>query len=399
MAQTRTAEIEKERDAKTAHLIEEKPSKAEERLIWIKEGKVLERISAGIGGLRVRIGGMPTGSGFALGPDYFRDDLAKGKIHFDAGLQASTRQWLRFNVAAAAPSFANGKLFWEGYAVHRDYNSLTYYGPGPDSEKKDRSTYRHEDTSFDTLIGVKPHKWVRFGTSAGYLLMNAGPGTDSRYPSTDVLFAGNPAVPGLNNQNDYLRWGTFAQFDYRDSQLGPRAGGNYSVRWDDFSDRDLKLHDFRRLDMEAQQYIPLFNKRRIFALRARTVQTFTRDGQTVPFYQQSALGGGDDLRGFRPYRFHGNTLLITNAEYRWEVFSGLDMALFADAGQVTNDRWKFAMNRMETAVGFGFRFNVRSAPFLRLDFAFSHEGFQMFVKFNGVFAQRPFGSSSAPHVF
>ena len=33
------------------------------------------------------------------------------------------------------------------------------------------------------------------------------------------------------------------------------------------------------------------------------------------------------------------------------------------------------------------------------DFAFSHEGFQMFVKFNGVFAQRPFGSSSAPHVF
>src|SRR5262249_4865221 len=160
---------------------------------------------------------------------------------------------------AAAPSFASNRLFWEAYAVHRDYNSLTYYGPGPDSEKIKRSDYRHEDTSFDSLIGVKLNKWVRFGTSAGYLMMNAGPGKDSRYASTDVVFAGNPLVPALNNQNNYRRWGTFGQLDYRDSAAGPRAGGNYTVRWDDLRDTDLKLHDFRRLDMEAQQYIPFFN--------------------------------------------------------------------------------------------------------------------------------------------
>lgn len=398
-AQTREAEIEKERTAKAAHLVEEKPNTTESRLIAIKEGKLLERISAGIGGLRVKIGGMPTGSGFALGPDYYRDDLADGKLVFDAGLQASTRHWLRFNLGLAAPSLAHGKLFWEAYAVHRDYNSLTYYGPGPDSEKKDRSTYRHEDTTFDSLIGVKPHKWVRAGLSGGYLQMNAGPGKDKRYASSEVLFGGNPLSPGFDQQPNFARWGVFGQLDYRDSALGPRSGGNYSVRYDDFRDTGLDRYDFRRIDMEAQQYIPFFNKRRVIALRARTLQSLTRSGQVVPFYQQASLGGADDLRGFRPYRFHDNNMMVANVEYRWEVFSGLDMAIFGDAGQVNHERWKITMKDMETSVGFGFRFNVRNSPFLRLDVGFSHEGFQVFLKFNGIFMQRPWGSSNAPQVF
>jgi outer membrane protein assembly factor BamA len=398
-AQTRTAEIEKERDAKASHLVEEKPSKTELRLIDLKESKLLERTGAGIGGLRVKIGGMPTGSGFALGPEYYRDDLAKGKLILDAGLQASTRRWLRFSVSLAAPSLAGDKLFWEAYAVHRDYNSLTYYGPGPDSEKIDRSTYRHEDTSFDTLLGFKPHRWLRAGFSGGYLMMNAGPGKDKRYASSEILFASNPLSPGFDRQPNFARWGTFAQLDYRDSNLGARSGGNYSIRYDDFRDQDFDRFGFRRIDMEAQQYIPFFNKRRVIALRARTVQSFARNGRTVPFYQQASLGGGDDLRGFRPYRFHDNNMNLFNAEYRWEVFSGLDMAIFGDAGQVNHERWKLSVRNLETSVGFGFRFNVRNAPFLRLDFGFSHEGFQIFLKFNGIFAQRPWGSSNAPHVF
>ena len=398
-AQTRTAEIEKQRDAKTAKLVEEKPTKIEERLIYLKEAKLLERTGNGLAGLRAKIGGMPTGSGFAAGPEYFRDDLADGKLVFDAALQASTRHWLRMNVGLAAPAMASGKIFWETYAVHRDYNSLAYFGPGPDSEAKNRSTYRLEDTSFDTLVGVRPHKRVRFGSSAGYVDMNTGPGLDKRFPSADRLFLPNPLSPGLDRQADYWRWGTFGQIDYRDSSTGPRSGGNYTMRWDSFKDQDLGRFDFRRLDIEAQQYIPLFNKRRVIAMRARTVQTFVRSGQTVPFYQQSVLGGGDDLRGFRPYRFHGNNLVVANAEYRWEVFSGLDMAIFADAGQVSNQKWHYAARDMETTVGFGLRFNARNAPFLRLDVGFSHEGFQVFMKFNGMFAQRPWGSSSAPHIF
>jgi hypothetical protein len=49
---------------------------------------------------------------------------------------------------------------------------------------------------------------------------------------------------------------------------------------------------------------------------------------------------------------------------------------------------------MESDVGFGFRFNARDNTFLRLDVGFSHEGFQVCVKFNNVFKKGPVHTSS-----
>lgn len=396
--QSRAQEIEQARDEKTKKLEPDNPSMFEARLIEIKDKKVLERISAGIGGVRIKIGGMPTGSGFAVGPDYFRNDLARGKVTVNAGVTASTARWLRYYAGVSLPSLANDKLFWDANAVHRDYNAIAYYGPGPDSEKIKRTNYRLEDTAMDTAAGVKPHKWFRAGGGIGYQWVNTGPGRNKRYASTERVFAARQ-VSGLDRQTDFLRVGYFAQMDYRDNPLGARSGGFYSLRWDNYDDRNLGLHDFRRMDLEAQQFIPFFNKRRVIALRARTVQTYTKSGQSVPFYHHASLGGGDDLRGYRPYRFNDANMFVMNAEYRWEVFAGLDMAVFADAGHVQRERWKFRANQLESAVGFGLRFNARNSPFMRIDVGFSHEGFQVFVKFNGIFNQRVLASSAAPHLF
>jgi hypothetical protein len=396
---SRTEEIGKAREAKAATLGPDEPNKWEQRLIYIKDAKVLERLSAGVAGVRLQIGGMPTGSGFAIGPNYLREDVARGKVRVNAFALVSTRRWFKMGAGAAVPSLYRDRLFWEAAAVYHNYNSLGYYGPGPDSKKIDRTNYAFEDTNIDTMLGVKIRPWLRAGGSIGFQHPNTSRGKDSRYASTELVFGRNPRVIGLSQEVDYLRGGFFAEIDRRDSPAGPRAGSYVTMRYDDYRDRELFLHNFRRLDLEAEQYVPLFNKRRVFAWRGRTVQTFTTEGQTLPFYQQAVLGGGNDLRGFRPYRFHGNNAVLFNAEYRWEVFAGLDMALFADAGQVTRERWKPKPSELETAVGFGFRFNVRNAPFLRLDVGFSHEGFQVFLKFNGPFAQRSLMSSSAPHIF
>ena len=50
---------------------------------------------------------------------------------------------------------------------------------------------------------------------------------------------------------------------------------------------------------------------------------------------------------------------------------------------------------MQSDVGFGFRFNARNQTFLRLDVGFSHEGFQVWVKFNNVFKKGPVHTSSS----
>jgi len=110
---------------------------------------------------------------------------------------------------------------------------------------------------------------------------------------------------------------------------------------------------------------------------------------------QPSLGGAEDLRGYRPYRFRGDNLFVASAEYRWEVFSGLDMALFGDAGQVFNRRSDLRIGNMQSDLGFGLRFNQRDKTFLRLDVGFRHEGFQVWVKFNNVFKKGPVHTSSA----
>jgi outer membrane protein assembly factor BamA len=234
---------------------------------------------------------------------------------------------------------------------------------------------------------------LSLGATAGHLWVNVGPGTDRRFISSDKLFTPSQS-PGIDRQTDFLRYGAFAEFDYRDGIFGPKSGGNYFVQYSVFQDRKLSLHDFRRLEVELQQYIGIFNKTRRFALRARTVLTDAGAGASVPFYLQPSLGGSDELRGFRPFRFADNNSLLLNGEYRWEAFSGLDMALFADAGKVF-PRWgSLNFAGLESSAGFGLRFNARNRTFLRMDVGFSHEGFQVWLKFNDVFGRRLFGSSS-----
>jgi hypothetical protein len=76
-----------------------------------------------------------------------------------------------------------------------------------------------------------------------------------------------------------------------------------------------------------------------------------------------------------------------NLEYRWEAFSGLDMAIFGDAGKVASRRRDVNLKDLESDVGFGFRFNTIKSVFLRIDVGFSHEGARVFSNSSRHFEQ------------
>ena len=390
---SRAAEIEAARDRKAQALEPDTPTPTEQKLVTIRDKKVLERITAGIAGFRVKLGGLASGSGFAVGPEYLRRDLWNRRALFRGAAQASLRRYQKYDLQFSVPPVSRGAYFLELLAVHRDYPQTGYYGPGPDSKKVARSNFRLEDTQWNGTFGVRPVPHLNLAATAGYLLVNVGPGTSGEYVSSEQSFTPAEAV-GIDRQADFFRSGFYAQYDYRDNPGGPRSGGNYFVEYNNYSDRTRGLHDFERLDIEVQQYIPFFNKRRVIALRGRSSLTFADDGQRVPFYLQPVLGGSDDLRGFRPFRFYDDNLIVVNGEYRWETFSGLDMAVFADAGKVFPRRAQWNFKDVEGSVGFGLRFNVRNNVFLRTDVGFSHEGFQVWIKFNNIFSEGPV---NAPH--
>jgi len=322
----------------------------------------------------------------------------RGRLRVRSSAQISFSNYQRIDGELNLPKLAGERAFLDIYAVHHNYPGVQYYGPGPDSEKTGRTVYRLEDTAADLTAGWKYRNRMRVGASAGGLWMNAGPGTHRNFASADKTYSPVQA-PGIDVQANFFRFGTFAQLDYRDNPLGPKAGGNYVVQYSRFEDTSLGRHDFNRLEVELQQHVPFYNKSRRVALRAKTVLTEASNGNEVPFYLRPILGGSDDLRGFRPFRFNDRNAFFMNGEYRWEIFAGLDGAVFADAGKVFAKRSQLNFHNLESAVGFGLRFNARNQTSIRIDAGFSHEGFQIFFKFNDIFTQRPFGTSSSQPIF
>jgi len=396
--ETRTDEIERQRDEKAAHAQYDQPRKLEKDLFYIEDNHILERLTASYHGLNLRFGGLVQGSGFALGPEYNLRTPALLGSNLQVGAQFSTKLYQKYYVGWMAPKLLHDHFSFDFNGVHRNYSQIDYFGPGPRSLKSNRTDYRLEDTAVDAALGVKPVKHLQLGGSAGYLAVNVGPGQSNSYPSTDLVFA--PSItPGIDHQTNFLRYGPYAQIDYLDNPAGPASGGLYTFEYTWYRDQKLNQSDFQRMDAEIQQYFGFFNKTRVIALRAKTTLTDANSGQTIPFYMQPILGGSDDLRGFLPFRFYDNNSLLLNAEYRWHVASVLDMALFADGGKVFPRRGELNFSHLQGDGGIGFRFNIKGTQFLRLDIAGSHEGFQFWFKFNDIFVRHPVGTASAQPIF
>lgn len=396
--ETRTEEIERQRDEKAAKTKYDVPGKLEKDLMWIEDTKLLDRVTVGFHGLNLRLGGLVQGSGFALGPEYRRNYDFLGGNNFLVGAQLSTKLYQKYYTGWSLPNLGAKHISFNVNAAHRNYSQIDYFGPGPRSSKDARTDYRLEDTTVDGALGIKPVKHLNLGGSAGYVWTNIGPGTSDSFPSTDTIFS--PIVtPGIDHQTNFLRYGPYAQLDYLDHPEGPTNGGLYTFEYTWYRDQKLNLHDFQRLDAEIQQYFGFFNKTRVLALRAKTTLTDANNGQVIPFYMQPIVGGSEDLRGFLPFRFYDNNSLVLNAEYRWHVISILDMALFADGGKVFPRRGELNFSHLQGDGGVGFRFNFEGRPFMRVDIAGSHEGFQVWLKFNDIFLRHPFGTASAQPIY
>jgi hypothetical protein len=129
-------------------------------------------------------------------------------------------------------------------------------------------------------------------------------------------------------------------------------------------------------------------------LHAQTQLSRNDHNNVIPFYMQPILGDSldwlrDDVfgvfRGYGPFRYRDNNLLLLNAEYRWEISPALEMALFMDSGRVFPEVSDFGFSHLKNSGGFGFRFKNRGSIVARLDLGFSSEGFQTWLKFGNVF--------------
>ena len=271
-----------------------------------------------LNGFGIGFGTIIPGSGFAILPRYTRTDLLCGRITMRLNAAVANNQSYVGGVSLSMPELFNGHAFWDLSLVHRNIAEMPYYGPGPESRKTGRSDYRLEDTSIEFRPGVRVYKGLSASLIGSYLAVNVGPGHGSRYISTERQF-GPYAAPGIDRQADFWCGGGLVEYDWRNNTSSPTSGGKYSAQYVRYLDPNPGRYSFLRLDLDAWQYVPLFNHTRVIALHGASSLTTTNSTQQVPFYLQPTLGGADTLRGYRFDRFYGNNSTMVTAEYRWDA--------------------------------------------------------------------------------
>lgn len=270
-------------------------------------------------------------------------------------------------------------------AAYRFNPQEDFYGLGFSSDRDDRVNFGIRAPQVEVRTMVTPVPWFNVGARLGWMGVEVEPGTDDRFPSVEQRFS-DATAPGLATQPDYTYTDLFTTLDTRDQPGNARSGSYLGVLWRRHDDRDLDRYTFHQVDVDAQQFLPIFDKKRVVALRAQLLTTTAGDGHEVPFYFRPTLGGSTSLRSVSDYRFRDRNALALNVEYRWEAFSGLDMALFSDFGTVAPRVSDLEFADIRGAYGIGLRFNTYKAVFLRLDVAGGgSEGIRTFLKFSKAF--------------
>lgn len=383
--ESREAVLEKQRADKANALKPYEPGKLEKWMLWYEEKRLLDRL-APHDGFYVGYGynHKVVGSGFGVGAG-FRHDLFERRARIDVGGGISFRNYQMLVADFSMPYLANERFEVGGRVVYNHHPQEDYWGLGMDTASENRVSFNADYTDYQARAIARPTGWLEAGARFGRVNGDIGPGHDKRYPSIEEIFT-DPQAPGLDAQPDFSYTELFGAIDYRDQPGNARAGGYYSAAWRKYNDLDLNRYGFGAVDLLVQQFVPIWDKKRVFAGQVRFVTTDPDSGQQVPFYFMPTVGGGNSLRSYSDYRFRDQNVLFFNVEYRWEAFSGLDMALFYDRGVAAPTIDDLSLGDAEDGYGIGFRFNTYKSVWMRLDIGLGgNEGVKYYFKFSRSF--------------
>jgi surface antigen Omp85-like protein len=335
----------------------------------------------------VETGNMITGEGWiSAGPGYRRHVL-DGRMLIDVSAAVS---WKLYNVVQASvelPHLAHDRLTVGAQVMHQDFLQVDYFGIGNGSRVSDQSAYRFKNSDVLGYATVRAADWLsvsgRFGGILGPSLSEAA-GPRVPVPNTVDLFS-DAAAPGILAQPSFLHGDILVAADLRDHKGHPTGGGLYQFIAAAYSDRDSGTYSFRRYEVDAAQFVPVFTKRWILALHGREVLSDVSSGHVVPIYLMPSLGGKNTLRGYHDYRFHDNDMQTFSAEVRCALFTHVDAAVFADAGKVASGAADLDLQHLKRSYGAGLRVHNSTATLVRLDVGHSPEGWQVFLKISDPF--------------
>ena len=309
----------------------------------------------------------------------FRYDQGGREIRFTGSFTEQIERRVMFSYSD--PAFSQGRYSLNFGASFFKDATARFFGIGEATSESTQTNYTAREARANWRFGIYANEVTQIAVGQRFRDVRLQRG------ATDLPFTGDrfPTVDGVQGESLILGHRATFYYDTRNNLISPTDGMAVTAYAE--LNQNLRNGDhpvYSRYAIEVKKLFPSESKRAILVARADLQATI---GTQVPFFEQSSLGGQNNLRGFGVDRFINKHLVSISIEERIHlmrtkiagVTADFEIAPFVDSGQVFSDFRDVNFKDYRVTPGIGFRGIVKPNVVGRVDYGYSREGGAIFA--------------------
>ena len=279
------------------------------------------------------------------------------------------------------PAFSQGRYSLNFGASFFKNATSRFFDLGQTTPEGNETNYTAREARVNWRFGVYANEVTQIAVGQRFRDVRLQKGATDLPVTVDRF----PTVDGVQGESLILGHRATFYYDTRNNLVSPTDGMAVTA----YAEANQNLNNgdhpvYSRYAIEAKKLFPSESKRAILIVRADLQATI---GTQVPFFEQSSLGGQNNLRGFGVDRFIDKHLVALSIEERIHlvrtkiagVTADFEMAPFLDTGQVFSNFKDVNFKDYRMTPGIGFRGMVKPNVVGRIDYGYSREGGAVFA--------------------
>jgi len=310
----------------------------------------------------------------------FRYDPGGREIRFIGSYAERIERKLLFSYTD--PAFSGGRYFLNFGGTFFKNATSRFFGLGDSTNEDSQTNYTAREIRGNWRFGIYANEVTLISVGQRVRDVQLQQGAKDDLPFTGSVF---PTVPGVQGHTTIVGHRASFHYDTRNNLVTPTDGMAVNAYAELNQNTSNSVHPvYSRYELEVKKLLPSESKRAILVVRADLQATI---GDQVPFFEQSSLGGQNNLRGYGVDRYIDKNLVAFSVEERLHVartriagvMADFEIAPFVDTGQVFNSWKDVSFTNYRVTPGLGFRGIIRPNVVGRVDYGFSKEGGAVFA--------------------